>query len=259
MRRAIFGLVGVLALSIILGSGSPALAAGSVNDFTIPDYKITYYLSKDSQNVSKLKTIENITADFPITDQNHGLERAIPNTYDGHSTSLVINSVTDANNNSLPYTILSSGYNTVLRIGDPNTYVHGAQTYKITYSQQNVTKYFANTNDDEFYWDTNGTEWAVPINNLSVQLNVSDQLAGSLNGKRSCYVGASGSTNTCPITLTSNQFSAGATNLSPYQNISIAVGFKPNTFAAYKETTSQKLLRYWALVLLITIPLSIII
>ncbi|MDB5165916.1 MAG: hypothetical protein JWM00_806 [Candidatus Saccharibacteria bacterium] len=248
MKRLFACLVGaVIALSI-----ASSTAWAGVNDFTISRFEADYYLSKDNGNRSTLKTVEKITAEFPQFDQNHGLERAIPQSYDGHSTHVDILSVVDQTGAILNYSTSISNDNLVLRIGDADTYVHGSQTYVITYQQRDVTRFFADTKSDEFYWDTNGTQWAVPIQNLTVRLHVADKLAGSLTGTSACYVGSFGSTDLCQLTKNGTTFQATATQLLPYQNLTIAVGFNPNTFAAYQPSFLERVASFYGTLLVLT-------
>ncbi len=203
-------LLSVLAVALLIATGIGGHAAAGVNDFTITNYTIDYQLSKDSVGHSVLQTTENITAEFPQTDQNHGIERAIPNSYHGHPTNLSITSVTYGGDNpdpqSAPYTTYENGGNTVVRIGDPNKYVHGSVTYDLIYTQRDVTAYFSNTNDDEFYWDTNGLDWRVPIDHLDVTLAVDDAAASALTGKTSCYQGYEGQQGNCTLQQNGNTF-----------------------------------------------------
>lgn len=228
-------------------------SAAGVNDFVIQDYQIEYYLGKDKDGHSTLKTVESITALFPQIDQNHGIERAIPITYDGHGTNIHLSSITDATGRALQYQTRGENNNTILRIGDANTYVHGPQVYKITYTQRDVTKFFQNTNDDEFYWDTNGTGWAVPIQSLSARFHITDDsLRSALTGKQACYQGKAGSTATCTLAPASDGFTASATQLAPYENMTVAIGFKPHTFQQYQRSLGEKLAVLWGIVQIVT-------
>ena len=151
MKRILACIVAVGAF--VIGCG--ALVQAGVNDFRITQFEADYYLGKDKDGRSTLRTVEKITADFPQTDQNHGIERALPKEYDGHSTQLSVESVTDETGVRRPFTTVTSNKNEVLRIGDKDTYAHGKTTYVITYTQRDVTKQF--NGKDEFYWDINGT------------------------------------------------------------------------------------------------------
>ena len=247
-------LLGALTLLLSLTFASTA-AASNLNQFTITRHDIDYELSRDSDGRSRLNTIETITAKFPDYDQNHGIERAVPKSYDGHSTSLSVRSVTDVKGNSLEYSTYSQNDNEVIRIGDPDEYVRGVQTYIIRYDQRDVTKAYADTKSDEFYWDTNGTEWAVPIDRLEVRLTVDDSLAQYLSGDTACYQGNSGSTNQCDLKSEGAAYETTAFNLSPGQNVTLAIGFAPDTFAKYEPSLFEKLFQVW---IRVTIALGIV-
>lgn len=227
----------------VIGFGGTASAA--VNDFIITKYEIDYRLSKDEQGRSRLKTVETITAEFPNKDQNHGIERFIPKSYDGHKTSLDIESVKKTDGSDWQYETSTSNDNLVVRIGDPDKYVRGKQTYVITYTQRDVTRFFADTNSDEFYWDTNGTGWKVPIQELLVTLTVDESLKSSLNDEMACYKGKERSDQTCGLSRMNTTFSAGTAMLEPGDNLSLAIGFKPHTFTVFQESLFDMLFRWW--------------
>jgi len=237
----------------------PQVAHASVNDFTITNYAIDYTLSRstESDNRSVLKSIETITANFPAIDQNHGIERAIPKDYDGHPVSLTINSVTDQSGAPVNYSTYDSNGNEMIRIGNADTYVHGLNTYVITYTQNDVTKFFKDTNDDEFYWDTNGTEWQVPIDNLSVTLHIDGSLSDKLTGKTACYQGMAGTSASCTLRQEGNAYHVFATSLGGGENMTIAVGFQPHTFGTYKESLFTKVVRVITIVWFIVLTAGV--
>lgn len=256
MKRLILGLLVFIALTFTSLLGGSAEA--SVNDFYISSYDIIYDLSKDDAGHSTLKTVENIKAQFDNPNQNRGIERAIPRSYDGHKTNLQIESVVDQDNNSLEFTTYDSNDNLVVRIGNPNVYVEGEKTYIITYTQKDVTRFFADTNADEFYWDTNGVDWKVPIDRINILLRVDKKIAGDLNGNKACYIGGQGSRQTCDLSESGDGiFSAYASFMSPGDNISIATGFQANTFAAYKPSLAETLMGIWLILTIVSIPVAV--
>lgn len=232
----------VISLFVTVGLLAPAASAANTNDFSISNYEIDYVLGRDNQKRSTLKTTETITAEFPTYNQNHGIERAIPKSYDGHPTSLKILSVTDQTGNPRNYTTYDSNDNLVVRIGDADRYVHGIQTYVITYQQRDVTQYFSNTGKDEFYWDTNGTEWRVPIDRLSVQLQITDNIRTAVSdGNVFCYQGGAGATGRCePIKKIDGNYEFQAQNLAANENMTISVGFGTKSFAVYEKSFLER-------------------
>lgn len=232
----------VAAVALLVFGASASVHAASVDNFVISNYMVDMTLGTDTDGRSTLKTIETITAEFPNYDQNHGLERAIPQSYDGHTTSVNVISVTDGNDKAREYSTYSDNNgNLVVRMANMSTYVHGTQAYKLTYTQRDVTKYFADTNDDEFYWDINGVDWRVPIQNLSTTITLDNSLVAKQTGKTSCYQGYAGSTSTCDVQQYGAVLTNVASNLNSGQNVTIAIGFEPHTFVPYQKT----LVEWW--------------
>ena len=224
----------VVALCGIFMLFTPLLASANANNFVITSFDGKYYLSQDAEMRSTLRVEETLVAQFPDFDQNHGIERAIPNTYDGHSVSPEIQSVKKADGTDLPYTTYDSNSNTVVRIGSANKYVHGEQTYVIIYTLRDVTKNF--DNGDEFYWDINGTEWEQSFGSVSATVFVDDSIVSRLDGHLRCITGTAGITEkACKIAENQKVINAQTTNsLSSGENMTILVGFQPGTFAPYK-------------------------
>lgn len=256
MKRFFISLILICVVTVL---GIKNVSAAGVNDFTIISYDINYHLSKDKENRSVLKTTEKITASFPNIDQNHGIERAVPRSYDGHSVGLEITGVKDEKGNQLPYTTYESNDNEVIRIGDKDKYVHGIQTYIISYDQRDITRFFKDTGSDEFYWDTNGIEWRVPIQNLSVSVKIDNTIKQNLNGNIACYKGIAGSSQQCEITKTEDGFKIKAQNLYPLENITLAIGFEKDTFSPYKESFFEFVARIYKYVLIFSFIASLII
>src|ERR1041385_4566843 len=69
--------------------------AQDVQNFSFQSFNAQYYLSKQADGSSRLDVKENLLAVFPDFDQNHGILRAIPERYQGHTLSLRILSVTN--------------------------------------------------------------------------------------------------------------------------------------------------------------------
>ncbi len=217
----------------------PKLQAAGVDDFNITRFDVQMTLGRDEANHSTLKTVETITANFPLSDQNHGLERKLVGTYNKHTTGLKIESVTDSAGQNLRYSVIGKD---ILRIGDPNKYVHGEQTYVITYSQKDVTRFYQDTGKDEFYWDVIGVEWRVPISNINISLTLDDKLAEAKQTEVLCYQGATGSNQRCDVSGQASSFVARAESLASRQGMTVAVGFAPGTFVGYQKSQAEKLL-----------------
>lgn len=246
MKKFLFGLLLLSALFVRVSSvaASDSFVFKSVNNFTISDFTADYYLDKDSSGRSTLKTVENITAEFPQYDQNHGIERYIPMKYDDHSVNLKIESIKNEKGGNINYSLKKSNDNLVIRIGDSDKYVHNTMKYVITYTQRDVTRHFSDTDSDEFYWDINGTGWPQHFSSITARLHLGTGIAKSLNDKQSCYYGRFGDANQCELVRDDDVFTATVTKLKPYENVTIAVGFKSNTFSDYKVSLAELIEKY---------------
>lgn len=236
MKKLILGVISIFLLILVFQS---PFADASVQDFVITDFQADYYLSRNDEDRSILKTVEKITAQFPEIDQNHGIERALPIKFDNHPVRLEVVSIVDENNKNLSYSTYKSNDNLVLRIGDADIYVHGSKTYVITYTQQDVTKYYPDLKVDEFYWDVNGLEWQQPFDKVKARLHLEQSLRESLTGNMSCYYGVSGSNKICNITKTPDYIEADVNNLEIGENMTIAIGFNANTFGDYSLSNGE--------------------
>ena len=238
MKRVIFG--GVVTVVFVLLGASCAIAAHSntrdTNNFTITNYDVQLELGRDRNNRSTLKTIETITADFP-PDQNHGITRQFVKKYDGHATGFALESVKDEHGVDLEYHQNGS----TLRIGNKNAYVSGTKTYVITYTQRDVTRYYSDTQKDEFYWNAIGTDSPVPVAAATVTLKLDTALAGKAKTNIQCYYGALQAKNTCESTVSGAEYSLRVNNLGQHQGVTIALGFEPGTFAAYQPSLREQL------------------
>jgi uncharacterized membrane protein YgcG len=217
----------LLATAILFGVAAPASAG--VDDFSFSSFDGQYSLGRDSAGRSVLTVVETLVAVFPETDQNHGIRRQLVDTFDGHPTDLKVKSVTDGDGKPRGFTTESNNGLLDLTIAS-DSFVHGSQTYVISYTQHNVTGYFADTNADEFYWDTNGTGWAQPFGKVTASVRLEPSLVPRLTGKADAASGAQGAGGPATVARTEDGFAFGATNLEPRQNLSFAIGFAPGTF-----------------------------
>ncbi|WP_294180793.1 DUF2207 domain-containing protein [uncultured Schumannella sp.] len=211
--------------------GAPNQVTG-VNDFVFSSLDVEYELGRDDDGRSTLRTVEHFVAVFPDYDQNRGMIRAIPALYDGHSTRLDVVSVTDETGAPREFELGTDGDFRTITIAVPlGQYVYGEQHYVIEYTQQDVTKYFADTNDDEFYWDVNGTGWAQPFGRVSATVSLAPGLSRAVT-ETACYQGWEGSTDRCEVIESGETVSVLATDLGAYQNVTVVVAFTAGTFAA---------------------------
>ncbi|WP_254654440.1 DUF2207 family protein [Clavibacter tessellarius] len=215
------------ALAIPLGIAAPAHA--EADDFSFRSFDAVYRLSTDADGRSVLRSTETLVAEFPDRDQNRGIRRALAQEHDGHPTGLRVLSVTDASGAPRAFETDSDDGATVLTIAD-DAFVRGEQTYVIDYEQHDVTRSFADTDADEFYWDTNGLDWAQPFGRVTATVEIAPELLDRLTGGADAAAGPEGADGPADIVRTETGFTATAEDLGPRENLSLSIGFERGTF-----------------------------
>jgi uncharacterized membrane protein YgcG len=227
-------LLSVLALSLVGAIGIAAPAAADTNDFSFSSFSADYFLDRDEDGRSTLRTVETLVAEFPDFPQNRGILRELPTYYGDHPIDIEIESITDETGRDVPWESEEDEGKLTLRIGDADSFALGTTTYVITYTQRNVTGSFANTSD-EFYWDTNGTGWPQRFDSVVARVHVPADLVTALSGDAACYRGYEGSTTPCDALLDSEEnggrvFEASSANIAAFENVTVAIGFETGTF-----------------------------
>ena len=105
----------------------------------------------------------------------------------------------------------------------------GIYTYEITYQTRNQIGFFGKY--DELYWNVNGTDWSFPVEHISAKIKLPE---GADIIQNSCYTGIYGSKdgNCTYRKISSTEISFEASDFKPEENLTIAVGFKPNVLEA---------------------------
>ncbi len=256
-RLVSVALLGLLAGLFSLGLTRPAYAG--VDDFRFKSFDADYYLSQDAKHVSQLKVVEKLVAVFPDYDQNHGLRRAIPKTYKGKSVDVKVASVTDGNGVARPDKLATNNDNTVLSIRS-DSYLHGEQTYVITYNLQGVIAF--ESDHDEWYWDTNGDQWPQSFDRVVARAHIPTELAPSLLPDQACFTGVYGSkASDCTMSRQQSDDETVVTTsttgqLGPGENLSFVLGFSKGTFAPYSPSLLAQLLGMaWTIIAIAAPPL----
>lgn len=245
VSAALFGVSAVPAVAADavdapVAAGRVGAAVAGLDDFTFSSLDVDYTLGRDAAGNSTLDVVETFVAVFPETDQNRGMRRSIPDAYLGAPLRPEFISITDAEGAPRPNEVDSDDGQFVMT-SRADSYVHGEQTYVFRYRLHNVTRFFADTAADEFYWQVSGLEWPQPFGRVSVTLRLADGLEDALTGASACYRGSADSTERCEIAT--GQDAAGATvaraettGLPPYQTMTIAVGFASGTFTPFDSS-----------------------
>ena len=229
-------LVAAGALVALPATAATAVSASTgVDDFEFSSFEADYYLGRDAEGHSTLRTVETLVAEFPNYDQNRGIIRAIPAHYDGVPLETTVVSISDSEGNTEPYEVIDTGDFIEVSLGTDD-FVQGTVSYTLTYDQRNVVRAFADTGVDELYWDTNGTGFAQPFGSTTARVHVDPSVAPTLTGAATCYRGPQGSTDTCEITRADDAatgsalLTASTPSLGAGENLTVAIAFTAGTF-----------------------------
>lgn len=230
----IMQLLSLLTAVFVLAAAHGNVSA-DVNNFRFKSFDGEYHISRSTDNVGEMQVTEKLEAEFPNFDQNRGIERAIPKTYKGSDVQLNIISVKKADGSAWSYTTRSENDNLILRIGDPNVFVRGSQTYVISYTVRNVITFYDDYN--ELYWDVNGDAWRQPFESVRARITMDEPIANELRTERKCFTGSFGSTDElCNFNDEFDQDGASilvSANepLRPGENLSFVLTFSNGTFS----------------------------
>ncbi|HET9412458.1 MAG TPA: DUF2207 domain-containing protein [Candidatus Saccharimonadales bacterium] len=239
----------LLALLIIVGLLVPATGVrADAQDFTFTSFSGDYYLDYvEGTTIAGLRVVERLDAEFPDFDQNHGILRAIPEDYQGHPLELDIKKVAMADGTPVNYQTSHQNGNLVLKIGDPNSFVHGSQAYVIEYTMRGVTLQLPD--HEEFFWDINGDQWAQLFKKVEARVHLPANIANSLQSRWACYAGQTGTNepNKCAAVLTDQPdggklvtfTTTAGMQVLPHQTMTIVLGFNKGTFAEYSPSAKQ--------------------
>nr|WP_201468781.1 DUF2207 domain-containing protein [Microbacterium hydrocarbonoxydans] len=197
------------------------------NDFSYASWDTSVEVGLDDDGRAQMHVTESLTARFPDVDQNKGIVRGLPTSYENAWLEARVLSVTDENGAEVPYETDEEDGLLYVLTGDDD-YVQGLTTYVIEYEMRDVILP-ADTGVDEFYWDLLPLDSTQPIESFRADITLDDTLTDHLTGNARCYIGVSGSTDQCPITNHGSTFVVEATDLSPGQGVTVAIGFDQGT------------------------------
>lgn len=202
-----------------------------VDDFSYSSWNARYEVGLDEGGRSRMHVTETLTADFPDFDQNKGIVRGLPTTYENAWLEVQVLSVTDGSGAEVPYETDEDDGLLYVLTGDDD-YVRGSQTYVIEYEMRDVIL-AADNGVDEFYWDLLPLDSTQQIEDFRAEIVFDDALSERMTGSSRCYVGYAGSTDECSLTPSSNgsEFHVEANELSPGEGVTVAVGFESGTAA----------------------------
>jgi uncharacterized membrane protein YgcG len=184
--RWLFGCI----LAVVLAVSIPIRPAQADEGWIINSFHSDITIAPDASIIVQ----EDIRVDFGA-QQKHGIFRTIPLRYHYDDTrdryyTLEVRSVTNGST-ALMHSDSVDNDNEVIKIGDPNVLVSGAQRYVITYAVAGVLNSFPD--HDELYWNVDGALWPVPKQSVTATVH----LPSPVFQNAACYQGPPGSTETC--------------------------------------------------------------
>jgi len=159
----------------------------------IERFDVTARIQPDA-SVQVTETILYVFGD----DDRHGIFRTIPTEYETplgfRSIELSDVVVVDERGNPQPFDVSQEGDNRQIKIGDPDVFVSGTKTYRLSYTVSRVVTY--TDQYDEFYWNATGAQWNVPIMRASAEV-VLPRTIPAAEVRAACYQGSLGSVQSC--------------------------------------------------------------
>lgn len=247
--RKITKIAKIVVVALLMGLSTAGQTNASVQDFYFKDFTADYYLTKAEDGTSRLHVKEVLTADFPKTNQNHGITRYIPFTNQGGANRTVQDtralnlSVTRNGKPEQISKIDTTNDAYVAYIGNASEYVHGEQIYTLEYDFANVITEFDQAGKNisgekgavayqELYWDTNGTGWLQRFDRVTARLHLPSDILANMHEQAWCYVGKYGSKGDgrCEMKRTEDGYSFTAEDLGVGENLTYDVEFNPGTF-----------------------------
>ncbi len=209
------------------GSESVPAVRTDVDDFSYARWDAQYDVARDADGRARLHVTESLTARFPDADQNKGIVRGLPMSYEGAWLDVRVTSVTDENGADVPWETDEDDGVLYVLTGDDD-YVRGLTTYVIEYEMRDVVL-AADTGVDEFYWDLLPLDSTQPIESFHADIRLDDALRDALTGEARCYIGVSGSTDECALTGGDGAFAVTAEGLAAGEGVTVAIGFDGGT------------------------------
>ena len=232
-----------MSIGLLLSLAPAGAIFADVNDFYFKSGTFDYYLSRAEDDGSEMQIIEELVAVFPDSDQNHGIERCLPTSYNGGVILDDSNFDVTRNGEVENYIIYSDNGQICLRIGKSDSFVHGEQNYNISYKNINV---IADSNDSTYqklYWNANGTRWSQKFDSVTARVHLRDDVKDYYIDNTSCYVGAYGTageeaTSRCHASKTDDDIVVfEASDLLAGETLTFVMQFKPDSFVINANST----------------------
>lgn len=196
-----------------------------IEEWEIKSFDSDIYLNTDSSaDIS-----ETITADFS-KESHHGIQRDIPYYFvNNRSTPIKILKAIDETGQSWKLkTFKENGYLKVQMTTTDDSLMNSEAKFILKYHIDNVFNTYEN--HDEFYWNTNGTEWTVPTTSVNTTIHSPIKIAEF--PQVSCFTGEYGSTSRdCDFKVVDEKTISISTTkpLNPYEGLTVVYGLPKGT------------------------------
>lgn len=209
------------------GSSATSGVSADVDDFSYVSWDARYEIGLDDEGRARMHVTESLSASFPDYDQNKGIVRGLPTSYQNAWSDVRVLSVTDENGADVPYETEEDDGVLFVLTGDDD-YVQGLTTYVIEYEMRDVVL-AADSGVDEFYWDLLPLDSTQAIDSFHAEIAFDSAMTENLTGEARCYLGYSGSTDECPIAADGSEFRVAANDLAAGEGVTVAIGFESGT------------------------------
>jgi uncharacterized membrane protein len=214
MKKKVMAFVcAVLLCSILIPQSA---SAASLGGYEITGYDVKAVISEN--NVYDITETINVRFD----EERHGIYRDIPVNREmtrispngEHITTLVSSSVSDVNIEGWDYTVQDDGEIVSIKIGSPDRFVTGGQTYRISYKLRLGDD--GADSFDEVYYNIIGTGWDSTIDNVTFSITLPEEFDKSKLGFSTGGQGNSGyDTTKLTYTVDGNTISGRMEHLDP--------------------------------------------
>lgn len=192
-------------------------------DFTIKDFNVELYLSKDG----KINVSESIAVDF--SKKKRGIFRTIPYKYriDNKHYTTDIDRIEVKGNKSK---VTRSGGKIKIRIGDKDVFVTDDQKYEINYRVSDAI--IAYEDYEEVYWNITGNNWPTSIEHVGFVINLPKDITLTAEDVKVFTGKYKDPSSKARINQVSNTQIEG-TNISPLKSgegVTVAIKFPPGYF-----------------------------
>lgn len=209
-----------------------------VDEFDYASWDTEIQLSRDGHGRPVVHVTETVVARFPDHDQNKGIVRGIPTRYSSDVQQLT---VTDEAGDSVPYDReFDADHDMLYVLIGTDDYVHGEQTYVISYRTSTGVVRDPRNDVQELYWNLLPLDSAQEIEQFSATIRIDPELTGALTGRHACYQGRYGSTDTCELRTSTGRDGTVHTYASGHRaagdGVTVAVGLADGTFTGVPST-----------------------